>query len=57
MDKAKDNNKILFIIIFTLFLTGVTCLTSSQPVWANIPINIIIPIFILLKLDTVFLKN
>lgn len=59
MSKAinKSINKPLFIIIFTLLLTGITLLTSSQPIWANIPINIIMPIFILLTLDTVFFEK
>jgi len=58
-NKSRFNNlsaKSLFILL-TLLITVLAMLTSYQPIWANIPINIILPIIVLLKLDTVFFEK
>ena len=53
----KQTNRTMFIVFYTLLLTAVTWLTCWQPIWANIPINVIVPIYVLLKLDTVFFEK
>lgn len=44
-------------LIFTGLILGISILTSFQPVWANIPFNIIIPILVLIFLKTVFFEK
>lgn len=44
-------------LILTVLITGVSILTSFQPVWANIPFNVIIPILVLIFLNTVFFEK
>lgn len=53
-DKTKSN---LVLLALTVIITGISMLTSFQPIWANIPFNIIIPIVVLLKLKTVFFEK
>lgn len=44
-------------LIFTGLILGISILTSFQPVWANIPFNVIIPILVLIFLKTVFFEK
>ena len=53
-DKTKSN---LILLALTVLITGISMLTSFQPIWANIPFNIVIPIIVLLKLKTVFFEK
>lgn len=43
--------------IATLAIGGVSILTSFQPLWANIPFNIVAPILVLIFLKTVFFEK
>ncbi|MEG0978412.1 MAG: hypothetical protein RSC30_01315 [Oscillospiraceae bacterium] len=60
--KSFDNaigkiNQNLLLVILTVLFAGLAMLTSYNPVWANIPINVIIPIVVLIKLKTVFFEK
>lgn len=55
-DQSKVKSNVLLLVL-TVIITGVSMLTSFQPLWANIPLNIIIPIIVLLKLKTVFFEK
>lgn len=44
-------------VIFTVLIFGISILTSFQPIWANIPINVIIPLLVLIFLKTVFFEK
>jgi hypothetical protein len=55
--EKKGINSNLILIIMTGIFTALSMLTSYNPIWANIPINIIIPIIVLLKLKTVFFEK
>ncbi|MBN2652101.1 MAG: hypothetical protein JXR63_06940 [Spirochaetales bacterium] len=44
-------------LIFTVLIIGISILTSLQPLWANIPFNVIIPILVLIFLKTVFFEK
>lgn len=53
----KNLNTSSLFILLTLIITIVSIITSYQPIWFNIPINVILPIIVLLKLDTVFFEK
>lgn len=44
--------RLLFLFIFTFLLTTLAALTVYYPIWLNIPINIVIPIILLLLKST-----
>ena len=44
-------------LLFSLLILGISMLTSFQPLWANIPMNIVIPIIVLIFLKTVFFEK
>lgn len=44
-------------LIFTGLILAISILTSFQPVWANIPFNVIIPVLVLIFLKTVFFEK
>ncbi|MFZ5351867.1 MAG: hypothetical protein ACOZCL_03970 [Bacillota bacterium] len=50
-------NSTIGLIFLTLVFIGLSLLTMHQPLYGNIPINIILPIIILLKLDMVFFEK
>ena len=47
----------LFWAMFTVVLLGITILTAWQPVWANIPLNVLFPIFALVFVNMVFFEK
>lgn len=53
----KSINQNLLLVLLTALFTILTMLTSYNPIWANIPINVVIPIIVLLKLKTVFFEK
>lgn len=62
--KNQSNNSItskinqnLGLILLTAFFTGIALLTMFFPLAANIPINIIIPVIILARLNMVFFER
>lgn len=55
--KVKRVNQNLLVVLLLLIFTGLAMLTSYNPIWANIPINVVIPIFVLIKLKTVFFEK
>lgn len=63
MEKTAQNNPLkkinqnLLLVILTAIFAGLAMLTSYNPVWANIPINVIIPVIVLIKLKTVFFEK
>ncbi len=57
MDKSKGLSRPVLVVLFTIALTIVTYFTTTQPIWANIPVNVIIPALILLKVDAVFFEK
>ncbi len=54
---VKKINQNLLMVLLTALFAGLAMLTSYNPIWANIPINIVIPIIVLLKLKTVFFEK
>jgi hypothetical protein len=54
--KAKMPSPVLLLFFATLF-TGVALLTMFQPLWANIPLNILVPIALLLFMKMVFFER
>ncbi len=50
-------NPKLLLAILTLLIVGVTYLTVFQPIYANIPLTIVLPIVVLLSLDLVFFEK
>lgn len=53
----KNVNPFILLVLLTALMTALSILTSYQPIWANVPINIILPIVVLLKLKTVFFER
>lgn len=53
----KSINQNLLLVLLTALFTILAMLTSYNPIWANIPINVVIPIIVLLKLKTVFFEK
>lgn len=53
----KNLSTLGLLILLTLLITIVSMITSYQPVWCNIPINVILPIIVLLRLETVFFEK
>ncbi len=56
-NSLKKINQNLLLVILTAIFAGLAMLTSYNPIWANIPINVVIPIIVLLKLKTVFFEK
>jgi hypothetical protein len=55
-EKAKLPSAIKLVLFLTLF-TGTALLTMFQPLWANIPLNIIIPALLLMFMEMVFFER
>lgn len=53
----KSINQNLLLVLLTALFTILAMLTSYNPIWANIPINVVIPTIVLLKLKTVFFEK
>lgn len=53
----KSINPFVLLVLLTALMTALSVLTSYQPIWANVPINIIMPIVVLLKLKPVFFER
>ena len=45
------------IVLFATLFTSTALLTMFQPIWANIPLNIIIPVLLLLFMEMVFFER
>lgn len=54
--KADPAHFLIWAILFVT-ITGLSMLTSFFPIWANIPINVILPILVLIFMKTVFFEK
>lgn len=52
-----NTNQMIVWGIAAIVITAVSMFTSYQPLWGNVPINVIIPIVVLISLKPVFFER
>lgn len=56
-DKGSKMPSLIKVMLFVALFTATALLTMFQPIWANIPLNIIIPILLLIFMKMVFFER
>lgn len=56
-DKGSKMPSLIKVMLFVALFTAIALLTMFQPIWANIPLNIIIPILLLIFMRMVFFER